>query len=229
MSVTFDLPDIKCKYSLNNRGRPKYGSLTDLLQKPFEPSKVGKKDGDYHLPEIRSGKFRNTKIVFENKEELNSLILSKLEEFIPENINYLEFDINNNYQVLKYQENDFFNRHQDSITTKRHYGTLLIFPPAIEELEHLGGKLVLDDINEKFESSSNTSWRAVILLCRTFHQIEKVISGQRVVLKTKLLYNQYYRSDSEQDIHSDVCDGGMPYSSEDESLVMDGGMTDLAW
>lgn len=229
MSITFHLPDIKCKYSLNNRGRPKYGSLNDLLEKPFEPSKVGKKDGDYHLPEIRSGKFRNTKIVFENKEELNSLILSKLEEFIPENINYLEFDINNNYQVLKYQENDFFNRHQDSITTKRHYGTLLIFPPAIEELEHLGGKLVLDDINEEFESSSNTSWRAVILLCRTFHQIEKVTSGQRVVLKTKLLYNQYYRSDSEQDIYSPVCDGGIPYSSEEESLVMDGGMADIAW
>ena len=46
MSITFDLPDIECKYSLNNIGRPKYGSLTDLLQKPFESSKVGKKDGD---------------------------------------------------------------------------------------------------------------------------------------------------------------------------------------
>lgn len=229
MSITFHLPDIKCKYSLNNRGRPKYGSLNDLLEKPFEPSKVGKKDGDYHLPEIRSGKFRNTKIVFENQEELNSLILSKLKELIPENINYLEFDINNHYQVLKYEENDFFNRHQDNITTKRHYGTLLIFPPSIEELEHQGGKLILDEMNEEFDSSSNTSWTAVILLCRTFHQIEKVISGQRVVLKTKLLYNQYYRSDSEQDIYSDVCDGGMPYSSEDESLVMDGGMADIAW
>ena len=226
MSVTFDLPDIKCKYLLDEN---KYGSLADLLQKPFEPSKVGKKDGDYHLPEIRSGKFRNTKIVFENQEELNSLILNKLEEFIPENINYLEFDINNNYQVLKYQENDFFNRHQDSITTKRHYGTLLIFPPAIGELEHQGGKLVLDEINEEFESSSNTSWKAVILFCEIFHGIEKVTSGQRVVLKTKLLFNEDYESDIEQDIHSDVCDGGMPYSSSDESLVMDGGMADLAW
>ena len=42
MSVTFDLPDIKCKYLLDENDN-KYGSLSDLLQKPFEPSKVGKK------------------------------------------------------------------------------------------------------------------------------------------------------------------------------------------
>ena len=159
------------------------------------------------------------------------MILSKLEKFswLRRYKEYLEFDINNNYQVLKYEENDFFNRHQDSITTKRHYGTLLIFPPAIGELEHQGGKLVLDEINEEFDSSSNTSWKAVILFCEIFHGIEKVTSGQRVVLKTKLLFNEDYESDSEQDIHSPVCDGGMTYSSSDESLVMDGGMADLAW
>ena len=213
MSVTFDLPDIKCKYLIDEN---EYGSLTDLLQKPFEPSKVGKKDGDYHLPEIRSGKFRNTKIVFENQKELNSLILSQLEEFswLRSYKEYLDFDINNDYQVLKYEENDFFNRHQDSITTKRHYGTLLIFPPAIGELEHQGGKLVLDEINDEFDSSSNTSWKAVILFCEIFHAIEKVTSGQRVVLKTKLLFNEDYDSDIEQDINSNV---------------MDVGMSDLAW
>ena len=215
MSITFDLPDIKCKYLLD-KDENDYGSLTDLLQKPFEQCKVGKKDGDYDLPEIRSGKIRNTKIVFENNEELNSLILTKLEEFpwISDYKYYIEFEINNNYQVLKYEENDFFERHQDNITDKRHFGTLLIFPPAIRELEHQGGKLVLDEIDEEFDSSTNTSWKAVILLCRTFHQIEKVTSGQRVVLKTKLLFNDEYDTESEEDIYSDV---------------MDGSMADLAW
>lgn len=215
MSITFDLPDIKCKYLLDKDDN-KYGSLTDLLQKPFEQCKVGKKDGDYDLPEIRSGKIRNTKIVFENNEELNSLILTKLEEFpwISDYKYYIEFEMNNDYQVLKYEENDFFERHQDNITDKRHFGTLLIFPPSIGELEHQGGKLVLDEINEEFDSSTNTSWKAVILLCRTFHQIEKVTSGQRVVLKTKLLFNDEYDTESEEDIYSDV---------------MDGSMADLAW
>ena len=215
MSITFDLPDIKCKYLLD-KDENDYGSLTDLLQKPFEQCKVGKKDGDYDLPEIRSGKIRNTKIVFENNEELNSLILTKLEEFpwISDYKYYIEFEINNNYQVLKYEENDFFERHQDNITDKRHFGTLLIFPPAIRELEHQGGKLVLDEIDEEFDSSTNTSWKAVILLWRTFHQIEKVTSGQRVVLKTKLLFNDEYDTESEEDIYSDV---------------MDGSMADLAW
>jgi predicted 2-oxoglutarate/Fe(II)-dependent dioxygenase YbiX len=208
MSITFDLPDIKCKYLIDEN---EYGSLTDLLQKPFEQCKVGKKDGDYDLPEVRSGKFRNTKIVFENQKELNLLILSQLEEFswLRRYKEYLEFDINNNYQVLKYEENDFFNRHQDNISNIRHFGTLLIFPPAIGELEHQGGKLVLDEINDEFDSSSNTSWKAVILFCEIFHEIEKVTSGQRVVLKTKLLFNEDYDSDIEQDINSNVMDVGM--------------------
>ena len=189
MSIIFDLPDIKCKYALNQRGIAKYGSLDDLLLKPFEMCKVGKKEGNYDLPHIRSGKYRNSRIVFENYEELNSLIFNKLLDIVPESsIEDLRFDINNKYQVLKYEENDFFKRHQDNIINGRHFGTLLIFPPAIGELEHQGGKLLLDETNIEFESSNNTSWKAIILLCDIPHEIEKIISGTRIVFKTQLFY-----------------------------------------
>ena len=207
MSLIFDLPDIKCQYSLNNIGSPLYGSLTDLLQKPFEKCKVGTGDGEQYLPSTRNGKFRTTEIIFENREELNSLIMSKLEFLMDNYQEYLQFDINNTYQVLKYEENDFFKRHQDYITDEYHYGTLLIFPPSVGELKHQGGKLVLDD--NEFDSSCNTSWKAIFLYCKTFHEIEKVISGKRIVFKTKLSLSEDYESDLEQDIYSDVCDVGM--------------------
>ena len=97
MSLIFDLPDIKCQYSLNNIGSPLYGSLTDLLQKPFETCKVGTGTGEQYLPSTRNGKFRTTEIVFENREELNSLIMSKLECFMDDYQEYLQFDINNTY------------------------------------------------------------------------------------------------------------------------------------
>jgi hypothetical protein len=211
MSLIFDLPDIKCQYSLNNIGSSLYGSLSDLLQKPFEKCKVGTGTGtgEQYLPSTRNGKFRTTEIVFENREELNSLIMSKLECFMDDYQEYLQFDINNTYQVLKYEENDFFKRHQDYITDDYHYGTLLIFPPSVGELKHQGGKLVLDD--DEFDSSCNTSWKAMFLYCQTFHEIEKVMSGKRIVLKTKLSLSGDYESDLEQDIYSDVCDVGISW------------------
>ena len=213
MSMIFDLPDVKCKYSLNtienttnHSDNPIYGSLNELLEQPFENCKVGKNNEDNYLPEIRNGKFRYTNIVFENNEELNSLIMNKLEEFVEDYKEFLEFEINNEYQVLKYEENDFFHRHQDNIIDDKHYGTLLIFPPALGNLKHKGGKLLLD--NDEFESSSNTTWKAMFLYCNTFHEIEKVISGQRIVFKTKLIFNEDYNDELEQDIYSNVCDVG---------------------
>lgn len=210
MSLIFDLPDIKCRY-LTDIG--KWDSLEKLLKRPFEKCNVGTKNGSFYLPSSRMGSFRNTEIIFENRNQLNFLIQNKLEELFSKDFDYVEdlgFDINTKYKVLKYQENDFFKRHQDSIRSTLHYGTLLIFPPATDELEHKGGKLVFDD--KEFESSSNNKWKAIILLCETYHEVEKIISGQRIVLKTELFFNENFDSDLDQDMHAEIYDCGLGFS-----------------
>ena len=207
MSLLFDLPEIKCKYMLDNA---QYGSLDELLQEPFKPCKVGKKEGECLEPYSRLSKYIDTDILFENHRELNSLITDKIEELIGRGLDvkkYLDFNINNTYKVLKYQKGDFFLKHQDTITKDLHYGTLLIFPPSIGTLEHTGGKLVFDDT--EFDSSTNKRWKAIIMYCETFHEIEKITSGQRIVFKTKLFLNESFDSDLDQSIYSDLCDGGM--------------------
>lgn len=184
----FDIPVTELNCSLNEIGRPKYGSLEDLLLKDFKNCQVGTPNGYQILPNIRLGEFRNSRIIFDNPEEINLIITSKIIETLPyEFENDIDFDISCRYKVLRYKENDFFNKHQDKMRKGRHYGTLLIFPPAIDEFQHTGGELILNDIYT-FESGSNKVWKAVFFTGDTFHEVKKIISGQRIVFKTELFF-----------------------------------------
>ena len=39
-----------------------------------------------------------------------------------------------------------------------------------------------------FESGSNKVWKAVFFTGDTFHEVKKIISGQRIVFKTELFF-----------------------------------------
>ena len=57
----------------------------------------------------------------------------------------------------------------------------------IDEFQHTGGELILNDIYT-FESGSNKVWKAVFFTGDTFHEVKKIISGQRIVFKTELFF-----------------------------------------
>ena len=47
-----------------------------------------------------------------------------------------------NYDIIEYLPGGFFKEHCDKQINKTHYGTLLIFPPALDRLIHTGGNLL---------------------------------------------------------------------------------------
>ena len=189
MPVTiFSIPVQNTYYALNQRGRPKYGTLENLLDQPFFDCEVGTPYGYQSIPDIRQSSFRKSRILFSNPEELNQLILEKLPEITPDFMHdNLLFNINKSYTVLKYKEGQFFKEHVDRVKNNRHYGTLLIFPPAQEKNQHTGGKMLLEEEIE-FDSSSNIEWKVLAFTTYSKHQIEKITSGQRIVFKTELFY-----------------------------------------
>lgn len=190
--ISFNLPHLNFKCSLNEIGRPKYGTLEQLIDTEFKNCQVGTNEGYKNLPNFRVGKFKKTRLKVENSIELNNLITIKIIEMIPGYSIYdLDFDIDGKYKILKYKENDFFNKHRDKVYNNRHFGTLLFFPPSINNFKHTGGELILND-NFEFKSSTNEEWKCIVFTNDTIHEVKKILSGNRIVLKTELYYRMNY-------------------------------------
>ena len=219
----FNIPIVNYKCSLNERGRKRYGKIEDLI---FEKqSKVGTKYGYIELPEIR--KSRQISSIFEFQGE-------DLEEIVMNNISYLcnqdkvYWDKKSKYTVLEYREGDFFAEHRDHKINRNHFGTLLIFPPAIHSLEHTGGDLIFENNNfdKIVPTSNNKNWKCVIFQTHLKHACHKILSGRRIVLKTELYKkrNKPYtgNSDNEYDYYNTCNDGGIvEFTDEDSDYSLD--------
>ena len=90
------------------------------------------------------------------------------------------------YNIIEYKAGGFFKEHQDKKIKPTHYGTLLVFPPAIGEFAHAGGELILNRGKFKFNSSENTEWTFIAFQTNIFHECKEVLSGRRIVFKTEL-------------------------------------------
>ena len=183
--VQFSFSDVSYKCSLNNDkpGRKKYGSLQDLLAtNECVNSTVGIHDGtNVELPHIRKSKKYNSIIEFDLDPELVEFHLRKLVK------NDKAYWTNKQkYEVIEYSKNGFFKTHIDKQIKRTHYGTLLIFPPAIGELSHTGGELILDKGRVQFDSSKNEEFTFIAFHINIPHECKEVLSGKRVVFKTEL-------------------------------------------
>jgi hypothetical protein len=206
----FSVPISDYKCSLNEKGRKKYGKLSDLH---FEKkSKVGTKYGHIELPEIRKSRYISSTFEFEGHN---------LEEIIKENINVLApndivtWNKKSKYTVLEYQEGDFFSEHRDNKINRNHCGTLLILPPAINELQHTGGEFIIEDNGYDFiiPSWNNKDWKFIVFPTELKHACHKVLSGKRIVIKTEL-YKKNSPNNFENIPESICCDGGIDYLKE---------------
>jgi len=194
--VSFSFYGLHCKLSLNRRGPRKYGKLSDLLRfGTGVPSTVGLADGtdalredirlsktftsfikfdtdhyNPHLREFGTDKF-NSKIVDEKLKPLDSTI---------------QWETSTHYSVIEYGPGGFFSEHIDKKQNRNHCATLLIFPPAVDDLAHTGGELILDRGRFRFNSSTNRAWTFVAFNTELPHECLPVLSGRRVVLKTEL-------------------------------------------
>jgi len=184
--TSFNLYPLQYKCSLNTYGPKKYGTLEELITyNKGEQSLVGTKQGHIFIPEIRQSNYYKTNIQFKLDE---SYIEQEIKKIVPEvNHSYVKWlPEDHKYDVIEYFTDGFFDKHIDRRTHKLHYATLLIFPPAINEFAHTGGDLIIDDFN--FESSTNVNWTFIIFHPESIHEVKKVLSGRRIVIKTDLKY-----------------------------------------
>jgi hypothetical protein len=91
------------------------------------------------------------------------------------------------YEVIVYEPGGFFRPHRDRRTGPKHYGTLLIFPPATGAFAHVGGDLVFEEEGAQvFQSSTVAQWTFLAFRHGVLHECQPVISGRRVVIKAEL-------------------------------------------
>jgi len=190
--VKFSFPHLDYECVLNPRGRRKYGSIEHLLEKSQGvPSTVGLPNGiNALIPDIRSStKFRT--IVNFNLD--TNLIKDRLTPLLPEE-NEPQWANSAKYDIIQYKQGGFFKEHSDKKIKPNHYGTLLIFPPAINTLSHTGGDLIFDKGKSMFKSSENREWTFIAFHITTPHECQEVTSGNRVILKTELFSSSATRN-----------------------------------
>ena len=214
--VSFSFPELNYKCSLNPKGRKRYGNLEQLLDsRPGVPSTVGLPDGSKkELPNVRlSYKYLST--VELNLEPI--LVTSQLQKLVDENC-LTTWKNKQKYDVIEYLPGGFFKEHFDKKIKKTHYGTLLIFPPAVGRLAHTGGELIIDKGKFIFNSSTNTEWTFIAFHTYLPHECKEVLSGTRIVFKTELLlaYPQpsAFPDLNGYDEYPEICDGGIDYLTE---------------
>lgn len=184
--VSFAFPELNYKCSLNLTGRKRYGNIEQLLDSGIGVlSTVGMPDGtNNELLNIRMSYKYNSIIEFDLDPILVEIHLRKLVENYDDNRTY--WMNKQNYDIIEYLPGGFFKEHCDKQIKKTHYGTLLIFPPALGRLTHTGGELVINKGLFCFDSSSNTEWTFIAFHTNIFHECKEVLSGTRIVFKTEL-------------------------------------------
>jgi len=218
--VQFEIPDLIYKCSINPVGRRRFGTIDDLLiSGTGRQSTVGIRGDNIEMTNIRNSTHFRSVIEFimdSNKAttHIRELVPTDREEYV----RWLPND--HKYDVIEYTQGGFFKEHSDAKTHKLHYATLLIFPPAIDYIEHTGGTLTIERDDKSlfiFETSKNTTWTFIAFHQHLKHRCDEVLSGRRIVIKTELLYNSSdaLKNPDERDniyhYYNDIVDGGSRY------------------
>ena len=179
--IKFTFPSVTYKFSLNKKGRRRHGSLEELLAtQDGIKSTVGMPNGSQELHiDVRNSVYYTSFVEFDLEKDSIIHNLKNLN-------NEAKWFGLLKYNIIEYKAGGFFKEHQDKQIKPTHYGTLLVFPPAIGEFAHTGGELILDRGKFKFNSSENTEWTFIAFQTNIFHECKEVLSGRRIVLKTEL-------------------------------------------
>jgi hypothetical protein len=183
--VKFSFPDLVYRCVLNRFGRRRYGTLEQLLQTSIGvPSTVGLPDGNnLPMPDFRNSTKFSTIVEFSLD---SSDVTQHLETLLEEDDVFPQWLESSKYDVIHYGVGGFFKEHQDKRLRPSHYGTLLVFPPAVGPFAHTGGDLLLDKGRFRFVSSKNKEWTFIGFHTNLPHECLEVLSGNRIVLKTEL-------------------------------------------
>ena len=221
--VVKSVSEITHQCSLNQFGPRKFGSIYELiLTKSGVKSTVGLNNGTNTVDEEKR-KSKHYRSVFNFTLDKISII-SALKNLVPEDKrDYVEWLPNNHMcDVITYTTGGFFVKHRDTKVNRLHYATLLIFPPACDQIAHTGGELIItraDGSKFVFESALNKDWTFIAFHQELEHECKIVTSGTRLVIKTELKY-RYFRPihapDNRDLLVNDypITDGNLPIRNE---------------
>ena len=190
--VSFTIPNLAYKCSVNHRGPRKFGTIDELIQsRSGQPSRVGTSIGYMLSTDIRNSTHYKSvfKFAFDHAiavQSLQTIVAEQNQQFVQ----WLPED--HKYDLIVYNMGGFFHEHTDVRRHKSHYATLLIFPPATGEFAHPGGDLHItreDGSKFIFSSSINMEWRIIAFHTHLRHECKEVLSGNRIVIKTDLPYS----------------------------------------
>jgi Rps23 Pro-64 3,4-dihydroxylase Tpa1-like proline 4-hydroxylase len=162
------------------------GKIVDLLSNE-QPvfSWYGSSSGDKVDPNIRSSKKYETQITMDK-----NIYLDAFKRICPTYLHpAITWNDSNYVTMVVYREGDFFKKHTDTKKNNHHFATVLLFPPC----EFTGGVLEIertDGTTFQF-TGSNTDWNLIIFEPTLKHSCSEVLSGERLVFKTKGLYDDY--------------------------------------
>jgi hypothetical protein len=125
------------------------------------------------------------------------------------------------WEAIRYLSGGFFARHIDGQEDSSHYGTAIILPPTnynvikgevTTEPLYTGGELLL---GETEITADESQWKIVLFSIDTPHELKPVLSGERIIFKSKLKYtldmkylmdSKVYNQPAESDFKSLVDD-----------------------
>jgi len=180
-----------CNYGWNFAEHSFIKYLENLNNLEWVDSTVGTSEGNVINSEIRSSKklpFKTsiTKSHYKDTFKINDIIKDKL---FNKNPSFLEDTLyyDNNFDLLKYEEGDFFAKHTDGDSELNHFGTLLILPPK-EYSTYEGGELILYDGEEEIKIISDQNyWIIIGFNTEIPHELKPITSGTRYAYKSKII------------------------------------------
>lgn len=106
------------------------------------------------------------------------------------NLNNLPYGIklNQEWELLLYNEKGFFNKHRDRQLNQNHKYTALLYPKST----HKGGELILEDefSTTIIESSKMLNWTLVIFPINLQHESLPVKSGIKYLFKSSIFIDE---------------------------------------
>ena len=145
---------------------------------------------------IRSSKIAQEKAnVIIETSELNNIIDDILmdEKFTlsnsKSNITWFDENTMREFDIIKYEQGDFFDSHIDGKSEIDHIGTILLLPPK-SIFNYIGGELILIiDSNKITINSDPINWTCVVFDINVSHKVSKILGGTRIIFKSKLYKN----------------------------------------
>ena len=153
----------------------------------FKPSDIYHKEQKTNLTEksIRSSK--TSKFNYETSKNMFSCV-NKLIEFINNKCNTLFSLVTNDIDIIKYNNNDFFKRHNDFVPFKSKYITYYTLLFCLDANCHGGETAVYINDEQYIFSDTITKNRWILFKNEIDHESLPIKSGQKIVLKANVVH-----------------------------------------